>query len=264
MKRNVGLGLVIGLLVVVGLAAAQLKPPKFADHEKGFQQIQYLESSEVLYNIRWDVNKVTRNGQTYYEYKGVGDNNRQGVERIDWTEESLMAQTPAGLQTQYWRKKSTGAEQMTWDLQFDWNSRKLKYKWTDALTGKNEEKTLSFEQNAIAGDAMNYLLRGFPFEKEVGYKIQGQIIGGDGSLIDGWIIHAGEEKLQTAFGTIDTYKLQLKPTGVLGLVAPKMWMWFTKAEPHIWLRFDGRDDGLTKPRTKNVLLEYSPREWVTP
>ncbi len=47
--------------------------------------------------------------------------------------------------------------------------------------------------------------------------------------------------------------------GAIGAVAPDMFMWFAKTPPHAWLRYDGRDEGLTSPRTKNVLTKYEPR-----
>ena len=167
-----------------------------------------------------------------------------------------------GLRTINWTKKSTGAERMTWQLDYDWAAHRVRYNYVDAATGKKEAKTIKIEPGAISGDALNFVLRAFPFERGKGYQIKGQIIMTDGSALSGLIIHLGEEKLSTAFGTIDTYKLQLKPAGALGVVAPKMYMWFTKSAPHIWLRFDGRDEGLTSPRTMNTLLEYEPRNWI--
>ncbi len=196
--------------------------------------------------------------------KGKGDNGKSGAERIDWTEEMVFEIVPNGVRSRYWKKKSTGAEQMTWHLRYDWKAKKSHYSWSDALTGKKENKTHGLEGKILPGDSLFWLLKGFPFEKGEGYRIEGLMIMTDGGSLGGALIHRGEETLKTAFGPIETYKVELKPTGAIGLIAPKMIAWYTKKAPHIWLRFDGRDDGLTKPRTKNVLLKYEPAGAIAP
>ncbi len=247
---------------MLGMAYAQLSTPPFAEQETGVQRIQYIESGKTLYNVRWTCKRVARGGRTFLEYQLTGDNNLQGAARIDWTEQALMEWTAEGVRTINWAKKSTGAERMSWQLDYDWAGRVARYTYVDNATGKKEAKTIKIATGAIAGDALNFVLRSFPFEKGKGTQIKGQIIMTDGSTLEGVIIHLGEEKLKTAFGIIDTYKLQLKPAGALGMVAPKMFMWYTKSAPHIWLRFDGRDDGLTNPRTMNTLVDFQPRNLI--
>ena len=151
---------------------------------------------------------------------------------------------------------------MTWNMKYDWAAKKVAYSFEDAVASKKSSKEIPLESNALAGDSMFWALRGFPFEKGPGITFNGRIIDANGTTLGGKIIHRGEETITTAFGPLACYKLELKPTGVIGLVAPKMWIWYTKADPHIWVRFDGRDDGLTKPRTKNVLVDYSPKSAI--
>ena len=133
-----------------------------------------------------------------------------------------MELTPKGPHTQYWKKTSTGAERMTWLLNYDWNAKKAQFSYSDAATGKKEDKTLAFGENAMPGDALSWVVRGFPFEKDAGFQIVGQIVMTDGSILEGLIIHRGQEKLQTEFGALETYKLELKPASrFIGAVAPK-------------------------------------------
>jgi len=251
-------------MALIGMAHAQFGTPPVAERESGVQQIQFIKTGEVLYNIRWTATKFEKNGKTFVKFEARGDNAKHGSERIEWTEEALWELTPDGIRSIFWEKKSTGAERMRWRLDYDWNARKVHYLWSDAMTGKREEKTLELGENAVAGDVLYIALRNFPFEKGEGYRYKAQIVMSNGTIISGYIIHRGEEKLKTAFGKLDTYKLELKPTGVIGVVAPKMYIWFTKTAPHIWLRFDGKDEGIHRPRTKNILLQYEPHEWIKP
>lgn len=252
-------------LTIACTAFAQFDMPEIAEHESGTQKIMFIESEKILYNFRWTMEKFAKDNKTFIRFKGYGDNDKKAAaERIEWTEESLAELTANGIRSVYWEKKSTGAEQMSWLLEYDWTNLKAHYSWSDALTNKKEEKELKFTQDAISGDALYLVLRSFPFEKGAGYKYKAQIVLTDGSVINGYVINHGLEKLETAFGVLDAYKLELKPVGVVGAVAPDMFIWYTKSKPHIWLRFDGRDEGLFAPRTKNVLLQYSPAEWIKP
>lgn len=264
MKEKV---LLVAILLFIFAIIAWSQPVdlEIAERESGVQKIEFAESGKTLYNFRWSVEKFTQDNKTFIKFKGYGDNNTNvPKERIEWTEESLAELTPSGIRSIYWKKKSTGAEQMSWLLEYDWKSLEARYFWSDALTGKKEEKTLKFTEDTICGDALYLVLRAFPFEKGAGYKYKAQIVLTDGSVINGYVINRGLEKLETAFGVLDAYKLELKPTGVIGAVAPDMFIWYTKSKPHIWLRFDGREEGPFQPRTKNELIQYSPIEWIKP
>ena len=259
MKRATSIIFVIVLtLFCANVAAAQLATPEFAEKETAVEKVVFIDSGKVVYNYGWTSVKEVKNGKIILTVVGKGDNNVQGEERIEWKETSVIEIYDGGLRTLSWTKDSNGAEQESWVMKYDWNSHKVDYKFTDRASGKTKTKVLPLADNALAGDSMFFALRGFPFEKGKGVKIIGQIIDQGGSIIEGAIIHHGEQKLSTAFGDIDTYKLELKPTGLIGIVAPKMWLWYTKAIPHVMVRFDGRDDGLTNPRTKKVLLKYEP------
>jgi hypothetical protein len=117
-------------------------------------------------------------------------------------------------------------------------------------------KTITIDKKTIPGDALYLVLRGFPFEKGAGTVVEGQVLQGDGSMAKGQIIHRGEGKLTTPLGTFDTYKLELKPTGLLGALPTKLFMWFDKNAPHKVLRFDGFE-GVA--RTKTVLFEHQAK-----
>lgn len=249
-------------LIPVAVAGAQVSPPDTAEMESGVTRTIFIDSGETVYNMSWSRKRFEKDGKTYLAFQLKGDNNTQGAERVEWKEDSLLELTPAGPRTVYWKKDSSGAEDEHWKLEYDWPARTLRYTYSDGLSGKSESRSLSFEEGAVPSDAMRLLLRGFPFEKGEGYQFRCQIILTDGKLLKGAIIHRGEEDLDTNFGLIRAYKLELKPSGVIGMVVPKMFMWYTKSKPHIWLRSDARDAGLLKPRTKNVLLFSTPREWI--
>ncbi len=243
-------------------AAAQLKPADIAEKESATQKLSWEKDGQLLYVMRWTLEKYEKDGKVFVKYKMKGENTKQGAERVEWDESSLMVFRPEGLRTLWWKKDSRGAEKMHWSLSYDWDARKARYQYSDDDSGKKEDKSYEFAADAVPGDAMNIILRGFPFEKGPGTVFEADLLMSDGSILRGKVIHRGEQKIKTAFGDIDTYKLEIKPAGALGYVAPDMFSYFTKAEPHIWLRFDGRDEGLLKPRTNNNVVEYEPRSRI--
>lgn len=248
------------MLVPLCLAFGGLDITDIAIRETGVQRVRYENERKTLYNYRWELvregNRVTVTGH--------GDNDKKGSQRIEWVETSKMELTPNGLQTQVWTKESSGAEQESWRMEYNWKARTATYAYRDRASGKSEEKTLTFGSKTYASDAMYFFLRGFPFEQGAGAKMEGEFVLTEGKVMDGSVIHRGEEKIKTAFGDMDTYKLEFKPGGFVGAFAPKMFIWFTKSKPHLFVRYDGKDDGLMNPRTTTELIQYTPAELIKP
>jgi hypothetical protein len=243
-------------LLFTASARAQMAKPQVADRETGLDKVQLLKNDQVLYNMRWSYTRVQEGGKTFIVCKTAGDNDKKGAERIDWTEESKIEELPDRFRTVFWKKTSTGAEQMDWELRYHWDAGNAAYSFTDRAAGKSEKKTFAIDKNTFPGDAVYIVLRGFPFEKGAGTVVNAKVLNTDGTLSGGQVIHRGEEKLTTPMGTFDTYKLELKPTGALGLLPTKLFMWFTKDAPHRVVRFDGFE-GLS--RTKTVVHQYEAK-----
>lgn len=259
MKAMMIIGICIFLVGSFASAAcAQLQNPEVFEKESAKQRMMFIDSGKEFCTYSWEYSKKVEGQKTLITIlgKGVWD------KTIQWTEKSLVEISSNGVRTLSWEKNSTGDEQMNWKMKYDWDSKVVHYSYEDRATGKKKNKDIKLEENVLAGDSMYIALRGFPFEKGEGTKYEGQIINSNGMVLSGSIIHHGEEKLKTVFGEVEAYKLELKPHGFIGVVSPQMFMWFTKAKPHLWLRQDGRDYAIHKPRTKNVLAEYEPKSAI--
>lgn len=231
-----------------------------AAHESGVQRIRYAGEQTTLYNYQWDLKRDGR----LVTVTGRGDNNKAGAARVEWVERSEMEFFGNGLRTRAWTKESSGAERESFKIEFDWTARKAFYTYRDRVSDDTESKTLAFGPGAYAADSMNFLLRGFPFASGKGTSIEGEFILTDGSVMKGAVIHRGEERIETAFGPLATYKLEFKVSGLAGALAPRMFIWFTRTAPHLFVRYDGKDDGIMKPRTQNELVKYSPETRIKP
>jgi hypothetical protein len=248
----------LALLSPAILTAAELGPVEIAPEESGVQRTRFEKGQDTIYNYKWtlkrDGSRVTVTAR--------GDNNKSGAKRVEWAENSVLEWTGRGVRTISWSKDSSGAEQESWKLAYDWAGHKMVYTWHDRVSGKKETKTIELGPKAMPADAMYFMMRGFPFEKGVGTRIDADFVLTDGQILPGYIVLRGEERIQTPMGALDTYKLEMKLSGALGGLAPKMFMWFTKSKPHLFVRYDGKDAGLTKGRTTNELLKYTPSESI--
>jgi hypothetical protein len=126
--------------VFTGSARAQLAKPQVADNESGVDQVLLQKNDAVLYVTRWSYTRVNEGGKSFLIWKAKGDNDKQGAERIDWTEDGKVEETADGLRTASWKKRSTGAEQMDWELRYDWAAGRCVYSFADRATGKKELK----------------------------------------------------------------------------------------------------------------------------
>jgi len=252
----------LATVLASAVALAEPRVPEVAPRESGVQITRFVGQNKTLYNFRWTITRTEEEGKTLLRFEGHGDNDLQGKARIEWTERSLAELTPGGLRSQYWKKDSRGAEQESWLLKYDWAKRKAYYRYVDHLSGKQDRSTIEIGPDAMPADWMYIMLRAFPFAKGRGYEQEGAFILTDGKVMDGAIVHRGEVRIKTAWGPMDCYKLELDPDGLTGVFAPSMYLYYTKTEPHLFVRFDGKDAGYFEDRTVNVLVGFEPAEWL--
>jgi hypothetical protein len=281
MMKRVAILFALMFALAYGAAQAQSQHeiPKIFQRESGAEEIKYQGSKEILFNISWTIERYEESGRQLVSYKATGDNNKQGETRIDWTEDSLVEISTQGLLTQHWKKVSNGAEQMTWSLVFDWIKREAQYSWEDRVSGKKKERTLSLANNAIASNMIDLFVRGFPFEKGPGTKVQIQLINIDGDLTNGDLYFRGELEYFLSGGsddrrtgettkgesrTFQLYVIEFVPTGIAGLLkvdCPPPSMLVSKSEPHLVLRSRaGCVTGLGPRRQSKSLKKYEPAE----
>jgi len=254
----------LAALAATAFAADDLSPPNFAERESGLQKSTFVDDGQAVMDINWTLDRSKKNGRTLIHRK-VEATWFLEKEPIPWKEDHLMEIAPGGvLRTLTWKKDSYGDEQQTWEVVYDWKAMKVRHKWTDRKSGKIKENTLDLDESVITGESLELILRGFPFEKGEGYRIEARLLFNGESFLNGHVIHRGEQTVETPLGKVAAYKLELKPTGLKGRLAPTMYYYFTKSEPHLFVLLDGREAGPFKPRTKNVLTQYEPRDRLAP
>jgi hypothetical protein len=101
---------------------------------------------------------------------------------------------------------------------------------------------------------LNYILRGFPFDKIKYIKLK--TIGEKSpfflkvKLID-------KEKMKVNDKEIDCFKLKLSVSGIFGKLFSKTYLWYSVDAPHYLVRYDGPMGGPGSPRRVLELIDYS-------
>ena len=258
------LGLAIAGLVFARAAAAQFATPQIGESENGAQKIKFIESGKPLSDMKWTITRTTQNGKPVIKKELTGEWFKDGAGPITWKEESVFELADGTIRTLSWHKQSSGAEKETFQYDFDWTTRKLHAYYFDGVSGKKKDKTVSLEGDVIWGDAAELMIRGFPFEKGAGSKYTAKIMLEPNIIVSGQIVHRGEETIDTPFGKLPCYKLEMKATGAAAIVVPKTYYWVTKKAPHVQVLKESKENGPLDPRTINALVEYAPAEWVKP
>ena len=119
---------------------------------------------------------------------------------------------------------------------------------------KGELKTSSFSTapDILTIEGIAGVLQFFPFGKSGSAgTLRGHMLSNEPDLYDVTIESRGTERVKTSTGDADCYKIELVPhLGLLNAIKvfyPKTYFWFSVAEPHKWVRYQGMENGRGTP-----------------
>lgn len=247
------------MLLIPVLAGAEMKVPEIADNEAGYHVKRFAKNDKLIIETRWTHEKVMEEGRTLIKRK-VEATWHLSKTPIPFTEESVMELTDTGLRTLSWKKDSFGDENESWTVDYDWKKMEVRSTWKNRDSGKSKENTLALTADVITGDSFELILRGFPFDKGEGYSTQAKVLNQGESFMKGKVTHRGTATVNTAFGKLETYKIEIDP-GIL----PKITYYLTKKAPHVLVLEEGLEfDGMLPKKANQKLMEFKPEEWVKP
>ena len=120
--------------------------------------------------------------------------------------------------------------------------------------GRTETKTLPVPGDTLAVEGIAGILRFVPFERSQSFAAH--LLSNEPRLYDVTFETRGKEMVKTPAGDFECYKVQLVPhLGILNVFRAfysKAFFWFTVAPPHVWVRYEGPENG---PGTPDVVME---------
>lgn len=102
--------------------------------------------------------------------------------------------------------------------------------------------------------AINYLLRGYPFEHREPAKLK---VLGQRSSFSLQIRSLGKETVSLGSAERMAYKLELRMSGFIGRLFPKTRLWYSTDKPHYLIRYEGPSAGPGSPTRTVELTNYS-------
>ena len=248
----------IAAILLLMMAAAQLKAPAAVPSEHGTVETSTAKG-EKRWTAEWTMSpwtigerkaaRFTETGKGYYSpFK----------EEVRWTSESVwMADGEFfPLQTEKTIYDGQGRTIAVEKKTFDRAAGKVKFEHRNEK-GETDTSTFNAAPNILAPEGIAGILQFFPFGKSgAAGTIRAHVLSNEPDLYDVTIESRGMEIVKTPSGEIQCYKLEVVPhLGLLNVVKvfyPKTYFWFSVAEPHRWVRYQGLENG---PGTPEIIME---------
>ena len=106
---------------------------------------------------------------------------------------------------------------------------------TDVRTGATRSQAVHLTGETITPELLPVLLRLLPQATQMRFELvtrEGRKVGLLAKLV-------GREEVQVPAGRFACFKVELDPTGLARLFAPKLFMWLTVDAPHFWVKYEG-------------------------
>ncbi|MCM8773372.1 MAG: DUF3108 domain-containing protein [Candidatus Omnitrophica bacterium] len=234
------------------------------------------EKSEVTYLIKKTLEprstlsstftKLIREGKTVYKLTQSGKGNYDKYEDITWTVEAEMEEKDGFLLPNYSIHTlfdNTGKTIIKYEKKYDYDKEKIFYTATDANGKVLKNNTFPMKGKTVDDFTMVSFLRKFiPHLNEEGYKTY-YLLTSEPKLYKIDIKVIGEETLELPAGKIETIKIRIIPdlgllTGVAKAMVPPTYLWFTKKEPYMWVKYEGLECGLGSTHIVNYITQSQP------
>jgi len=100
-------------------------------------------------------------------------------------------------------------------------------------------------------DGIAGILRALPFPQSRPFSAH--LLTHEPKVYDVTFEMRGKEKVQTATGAVECYKIELVPhLGVLNVfrfLYPRTYFWFSTSSAHTWVRYEGLESGPALPKS---------------
>ena len=246
------------LLFLTLSSASQLKAPAVIPAEHG-TVVTSSARGEPRWRADWTMEPWTIAGRKAVRFTENGKGNYSPfTQEVRWTLESVWLAEGDFYPMQF--------EKTVWDLQghviavekksFDRTAEKVKFERRNEK-GETQTSTFSAAPDVLTIEGIAGILQFFPFGKSgSGGIIRAHLLSNEPGLYDATIEPRGTERVKTAAGDINCYKIELVPhlglLNVLRVFYPKTYFWFNVEEPHAWVRYQGLENG---PGTPEIVME---------
>ena len=246
------------VLLLLVLLGAQLKAPSVVPRERG-TVITSTVKGESRWIADWTMDAWTVKGVKAVRFTENGKGHYSPFQQeVRWTLESIWLADGSFFPLQFEKtiRNTQGAIITVEKKTFDPAAGRVKFERRNEK-GATETSSFSAAPDVLTVEGIAGILQFFPFAKSgSATTLKAHMLSNEPKLYDVSIEPRGTERVKTLTGNIDCFKIELVPhLGVLNVVRafyPKTYFWFSVAEPHSWVRFQGLENG---PGSPEIIME---------
>lgn len=241
-------------------AADRIPLPPLGTKEQGEYRAREVGSSEELWRTRWAFTQEKVNGRPIIDLHEDGRRIRDSVVPPTWTVRMRLDLWGAAPRLSSTREARDGAGRPTHveQREFDYAGRAGRVTTTDLATGEVDVQSVRLTLQSVTGELLPAALRLLPAAPDRRQRFE--LVTRGGTVIGLQAKVAGRERLDVPAGSFECFKVELDPTGFLGLLAdlmlPRLYMWQTVAAPHFWVKYQGPEGGLGSRQIVRELVRF--------
>jgi len=243
-------------------AVGLMPVPTMAAAERGEYQARNARTGNELWRTSWVLDRTTAEGHTLIRVQEDGRGVRDSDVPTVWTVHmtlDLSSQAPR-LSLAREVRDAAGHLLEVQQREMDYSDGSGRVITTDGRTGRSESRSFPLTAKSIGVEMLATEFRLLPDLPD--QQMQFDLITRDGKVLGMQAKIVGRERVVVPAGSFECYKVELAPTGLLGVLAdllmPKMYMWHTVATPHIWIKFQGAEGGPGSPEIVRELVRFTP------
>jgi Protein of unknown function (DUF3108) len=256
------MSLIMPLALAILLAGMGVIPaPPSIPHESG--SIVVTATKQQRWTAEWTMEPAQENGRPAVHFTETGRGQYSGFSGpVSWTTDALWSADGHFRPLRFEKIiKDKGGHVVGAERKI-FGPAKDSAKFTRERGGKAaESQQFSVPEDTLAPEGIAGILRFLPFEHWQTQSVH--LFSNEPRLYEMKIEMRGKERVKTPAGEFECYNVELVPQlGALNLFRaflPKAHFWFSVAQPHFWVRYEGPENGPGTPQIIMELKTYEPK-----
>ena len=263
--------LLVSLAVGEALPAAGSGRVELAPREGGTYRARLPDQEEVRWTADWVLERIEEGPPEVYFVRDElrGEFGRRDTSQVRVTEARFLLEDGRirMLQSVLTVRDPEGEVLRILEKDFDYRERVVRTVERDRRRGRERSREFRMGEELVDTKEIVSYLRGFPFsapeaaEEAVGRRIEFRLLNESPTTYSVRAEYRGVEMVETPAGNFSCHKLRLVPDlGILTFVgrwvSPDLYMWFTVAPPHFWVKYRGLEGDLRTPSVVSELVEF--------
>jgi len=251
---------ILTILTSFGISslAEPFKVPPVMPNEKGTIVTEYKEGG-LRWKADWKTDVYVENGETKFKlvFDAEGTTSPFSTD-MTWRSVSVWKAENEFFPLESETKIKDLADNLVMIDQKKFNHKKDSAVFSREDLNLNSYKRTSYDisPDTLIVEGIVYALRTLPFGTDK--TVKAKILSNEPELYNVEFQQKGIEKIKTADGEIECYKVEVVPKlgllGVFKVFFPKTYFWLAVDYPHRWVRYEGLENGIGTPE---VIMEVT-------